>query len=323
MKAIIKLLTFLALCLPLALNAQTFPAKPITLVVPHAPGGPVDLVPRLIAAKLSKSMGVPVIVENRPGAGGNIGAAYVAKANPDGYTLMAFAGVVLTTNPWLFRDAPFSADKDFVPIVNFASTPNVLVVPPSLNVASVKELIEMIKARPGTFNYGTPGPGTSPHLCVEMMKQTVGNIALEHIPYKGGAEVVKDLLEARIQMACSNIAPVITHIQAGRLRALAVSGRVRHPLLPNVPTMEEAGLPGFLELLGWFGLAAPAGTPRAVINALNAEVNLALRDPQIVERLAGLGLTPVGGTPEELAKYIAAESARWRVLIEQAKIKID
>lgn len=322
MKTITNLLSVITLCLPLTLNAQTFPAKPITLLVPYAPGGPVDIIPRTIAPRLSKSMGVPVLVENRPGAGGHIGAAFVTKANPDGYTLLSFASGLFTTNPWLYRDIPFNVETDFVPIVNYASTPNLVVVPPSLNVSSIKELIELARARPGSLNYGTPGPGTSPHLCVEMLKSMVGNPVLEHIAYKGGAEPVKELLAGRIQLACSNMAPVISHVQSGRLRALAVTGRVRDRMFPDVPTMEEAGLQGF-EVLGLFGLAAPANTPKVVIGILNAEVNMALRDPLIVARLAAIGLTPVGGTPEDTANYIMAESAKWRKFIAQAKVKID
>jgi tripartite-type tricarboxylate transporter receptor subunit TctC len=310
------------LCLPLLLHAQAYPTKTITIVVPFQAGGPVDMTPRLIAQSSAISKLSTVIVENRPGAGGNVGAAMVAKAPADGYTLLAFAGGVMTTNRWLFRNMPFTAEKDFAPIAILTSTPNVIVVPASLKVTNLKELIALAQAQPGTLNYATPGAGTSPHLCMELFKRAAGGLSIEHVPYKGGSAVIQDLLAGRVQVSCSNLSPILPYVKAGSLRALAVTSSKRTPSLPDVPTAEEAGLNDF-EVLGWFGLSAPANTPPAVIQTLNVNVNLALREPGVVEKLNALGLVPVGGTPADMKTYIEAESARWRKVIDQAQIKIE
>ncbi len=303
-------------------QAQTYPGGQISLVVPFQPGGPVDLIPRAIASKLAEVLGTAVIVENRPGAGGNVGSAYVAKARPDGLTLLATAGSALTDNKWLFKGLNYDPERDFAPIVRFADTPNVFVVPQDVQVRSVRELIQTVRAQPGLLNYGTPGSGTSPHLCMELFGSAAGGLRFTHIPYKGGAEVVKDLLANRIQISCSNMTPVISHIQGGRLRALAVTGRSRHPLLPEVPTVDESGLPGF-EVIGWFALLAPAATPASTIDRLNAEVVKILRDPVIADRLKTFGVTAIGDSPAEFSRYMVAEMAKWRRLIEETKLSVE
>ena len=318
MKAVIALFFYLALLLPGTSVAQDYPARPITLVVPFQAGGPVDIVPRIIGERLSPSLKVPVVVENKAGAGGNIGAAQVAKANPDGYVLLATAGGVLTANPWLFRDARFNPDTDFVPIVGLASTANVVVVSPKSGITTMKELIQRAKA-PGQIHYSSPGVGTTPHLCMELLKQMSGAVALTHVPYKGGAEAVRDVMSGEVQASCTNLPNVVSLLKTGKLRALAVTSQTRDPLFPEVPTVEEAGLPGF-ESIGWFGLVAPAKTPPAIVDLLNKEVNRALQDPAVQRRLAEMGMTRMGGTQEDFKRYIDKESSKWRKLIELANI---
>jgi len=322
MRALLIPIVAILQCVPLVTAAQSFPAGQITLVVPYQPGGPVDLIPRTIAPRLAEALGATVVVENRPGAGGNVGSAYVAKAKPDGLTLLATAGSALTVNKWLFKNLNYDPERDFAPIVRFADTPNVFVAHQDVPVRNVRELIQLARAQPGKLNYGTPGTGTSPHLCVELFSNAAGGIKLTHVPYKGGADVVKDLLANRIQVACSNMTPVISHIQGGRLRALAVTGKARHPLLPDVPTVDEAGVPGF-EVTGWFALLAPAGTPAATIERLNAEVVKALRDPAVAERFKAFGVTSIGDSPAEFGRYMAAEMTKWRKVIEDAKLAVE
>ncbi len=322
MRALLIPIVAVLQCVPLMTAAQPFPAGQITLVVPYQPGGPVDLIPRTIAPRLAEALGATVIVENRPGAGGNVGSAYVAKAKPDGLTLLATAGSALTVNKWLFKNLNYDPERDFSPVVRFADTPNVFVAHQDVPVRNVRELIQVARAQPGKLNYGTPGTGTSPHLCVELFSNAAGEIKLTHIPYKGGADVVKDLLANRIQIACSNLTPVISHIQGGRLRALAVTGKARHPLLPDVPTVDEAGLAGF-EVTGWFALLAPAGTPAATVERLNAEVVKALRDPAVAERFKAFGVTGIGDSPAEFGRYMAAEMTKWRKVIEDAKLTVE
>jgi tripartite-type tricarboxylate transporter receptor subunit TctC len=305
-----------------AIHAQTYPTGQVTLVVPFQPGGPVDLIPRTVAPKLAEALGVPVSVENRPGAGGNVGSAHVAKAKPDGHVLLATAGSALAVSKWLFKGLNYDPEKDFAPIVRFADTPNVFVAPPEQPFKSIQELVQVVKARPGEFNHGTPGSGTSPHLCMELFMNTAGKLRITHVPYKGGADVVRDLLANRIQLACSNMTPVVAHIQAGKLRALAVTSRSRHPLLPDVPTVDEAGLPGF-EVTGWFALLAPAGTPAAVVERLNTEVVKALRDAVVAERMKTFGVATIGDSSAEFARYLSAEMGKWRKLIEEAKLSAE
>jgi tripartite-type tricarboxylate transporter receptor subunit TctC len=320
-----SLQTVLLACLllaPAAIQAQSWPSGQVTLVVPFQPGGPVDLIPRTLAPKLAEALGVPVIVENRPGAGGNVGSAHVAKAKPDGHVLLATAGSALAVNKWLYKGLNYDPEKDFAPVVRFADTPNVFVAPTEQPFKTLQELIQVARSRPGELNHGTPGSGTSPHLCVELFMNAAGKLRITHVPYKGGADVVRDLLANRIQLACSNMTPVIAHIQAGKLRALAVTSRSRHPLLPDVPTVDEAGLPGF-EVTGWFALLAPAGTPAPVVERLNAEVVKALRDAAVAERMRTFGVTPIGDSSAEFGRYLAAEMGKWRKLIEETKLSAE
>lgn len=317
-----RLILSLAMVLVNTALAQTFPSGPISIVVPFEPGGPTDLIPRAIAPRLSEALGVPVTVENRPGAAGNVGAGIVAKSAPDGRRLLLFQSGLFTVNPWLFRELPFHPENDFTPITDLASTPNVLVVNADLKATTVAELVGLMKAKPAGFNFGTPGRGTSPHLCVELFRQMAGGLEAVHVPFKSGPAAVTNLLNNQVQFSCMNISAVLPSVKAQRLRVLAITTSARSPLLPEVPTMDEAGLAGF-EVTGWFGLAAPAATPRETIARLNTEIRSALADPGVGERLKAVGLTILGDAPANVAKKLSAESAKWKQLVETAKIRIE
>lgn len=311
-----------ALCTPVTTGAQPFPAGPIAIVVPFEPGGPSDLIPRTLAPRMSEALGVPVTIENKPGAAGNVGAGDVSRSKPDGRKLLLFQGGLFTVNPWIFKELPFNPQRDFTPITDLASTPNVMVVSSDVKANTIAELIDLIKANPNAFNYGTPGRGTSPHLCVESFKLMSGGLNIVHVPFKSGPAAVTNLLSNQVQLSCMNISAVLPSIKGNRVRALAITSTSRSSLLPGVPTMDEAGFRGF-EVSGWFGLAAPAQTPKETVNRLNAVIREALTDPGVVERLNRAGLTIMGDTPENVARNISAESAKWRKIIETANIRMD
>ncbi len=302
--------------------AQSFPSGPIVIVVPFAPGGPADLIPRIIAPKMSETLGVPVIIENKPGAAGNVGAGDVARSNPDGRKILLFQNGLFTVNPWIFKELPFNPQRDFTPVIDLASTPNVMVVNAEVKAKTIAELVEQIKAKPDAFNYGTPGRGTSPHLCVESFKLMSGGLGLVHVPFKSGPAAVTNLLSNQVQLSCMNISAVLPSIKANRIRALAITSTSRNGLLPDVPTMVESGFKGF-EILGWFALAVPSQTPKETVSRLHAVIKDALADPRVVERLGAAGLTIMGDTSENVARNIAAESAKWRKIIETANIRMD
>ncbi len=300
--------------------AQQYPSKPIRLVVGFAAGGPSDVSARTIAQKLTEKWGQPVIVDTRPGASGNIATEIVAKAPADGYTLLlpAFAHAV---NPFLYSKLPFDAAKDFAPILLFASIANLLVVHPSVPASSVTELIAFAKAHPGQLTVGSAGNGTSSHLSAELLNM-MGGIKTTHVPYKGLTPAHTDLLAGRLTMLFDGIVNGMPAVRAGRLRALGVTTATRWRGAPNIPTMAEAGLAGF-EVNSWFGLLAPAGTPRDIIGRLNSEVARALREPDARERLYTIGAEPMDNTPEEFAAYIAAEMAKWSKVVKTAGIRAD
>ncbi len=300
--------------------AQQYPSKPIRLVVGFAAGGPSDVSARTIAQKLTEKWGQPVIVDTRPGASGNIATEIVAKAPADGYTLLlpAFAHAV---NPFLYSKLPFDAAKDFAPILLFASIANLLVVHPSIPASSVTELLAFAKAHPGQLTVGSAGNGTSSHLSAELLNM-MGGIKTTHVPYKGLTPAHTDLLAGRLTMLFDGIVNGMPAVRAGRLRALGVTTATRWRGAPNIPTMAEAGLAGF-EVNSWFGLLAPAGTPRDIIGRLNSEVARALREPDARERLYTIGAEPMDNTPEEFAAYIAAEMAKWSKVVKTAGIRAD
>ncbi len=297
--------------------AQEYPSRPVRLVVPFAAGGPNDIVARLVGGRLSDALGQPIVVENRPGAGGNIGTDFVAKAPPDGYTLLSAGPGSLIINP-LLGSVPYDTARDFAPVSLMASAPNVLVVHPSLPARSVRELIELARARPRRLNYASGGPGSTPHLSGALFAVMAG-IDIVHVPYKGTGPATADLLGGQVQMAFFGIPPLLPYIKSGKLRALAVTGARRSPELPEVPTVHEAALPGY-EVSPWYGLLAPAGTPRAIVELLNAEVTKIVRSPQMKEKLASQGAEPAGGTPEDYAATIRADAATWARVVKEARL---
>src|SRR3990172_6232154 len=314
-----SLAALVAVATPLA-TAQTFPVKPIRFVVPFAPGGGTDLLARAIGQRLTDVLGQPVVGDNRAGAGGVIGADLVAKAAPDGYTIVLGSPGPLTINPNLRPSIPYRL-KDFAPITLATISPFVLVVNPALGVASVKELIALAKAKPGALNFGSGGNGSVAHLSGEQFKALAGG-QITHVPYKGSNPSIIDLIGGQLQLVIDNLPVLVLHVRSGRLKALALGTRKRSVLLPEVPTMIEAGVPGYQASTA-FGVLAPAGTPRAIMARLNREIVTILRAPDLIERFAGLGLEAVGSTPEEYAEHLRAELAQYSKLIKSIGLKLE
>jgi tripartite-type tricarboxylate transporter receptor subunit TctC len=310
----------LAAALP-ASRAQAFPSKPIRLICPFPPGGAVDIASRAIAAELSKTIGQPVNVENRPGAGGNIGGAEAARSAPDGHTIFMTTSGIQAINPVLYSKMPFDPAKDLVPIAALVSLSNVLVVHPSVKANSVQELIALAKAQPKSLNCASSGSGTSIHMSLEMFKQLT-KTDIVHVPYKGSAPALTDLLGGQVQLMFDNIPSAISQIRAGKLKALATTGPKRSATLPDLPTMIEAGFPNY-QSTAWFGISAPAGTPREIIDRLNAEGQKAVRAPDFVKRMNELGYDIVGGTPEQMAAMIQEELRRWGPVVKASGAKVD
>lgn len=301
--------------------AQAFPNKPLRLICPFPPGGAVDIASRAIAQELSKNLGQPVTVENRPGAGGNIGGAEAARANPDGYTIFMTTSGIQAINPVLYTKMPFDPNKDLIPVSALVSLNNVLVLHPSIKANSVPEVIAMAKAQPGAMNYASSGSGTSIHMSGEMFKSLTG-VNITHIPYKGSAPAVTDLLGGQVMMMFDNIPSAIPHIKSGKLKALATTGSKRDPLLPELPTLAEAGVSGY-ESGVWFGLAVPANTPRDVVMKLNAEAIKGTRSPEFVKRMTELGYNIMGTSPEVMLDMTKAEVQRWGPIVRSSGAKAD
>ena len=306
---------------PLAAAQTPYPGKPVRLVVPFPAGGTTDILARAAAQKLSEAWGQQVIVDNRPGAGGNIGAELVAKAAPDGYTLLMGTVGTHAINASLYSKLPYDPVKDFAPVILVAGVPNVLVVNPSLPVNSVPELIAYAKANPGALNFASSGSGTSIHLSGELFKTLTG-VQMTHVPYKGSAPALTDLMGGQVQLMFDNLPSSLGFIKAGKLRALAVTSSARAAALPDVPALAEAGVPGF-EASSWFGILAPAGTPRDIILRINGEVAKWLASPEAREKLAGQGAIAAGGTPEDFARHINAEMAKWAKVVKESGAKVD
>ena len=302
-------------------SAQTFPSKPIRLICPFTPAGAVDIASRAIASELSKILGQTVTVENRPGAGGNIGGAEAARSAPDGHTLFMTTSGINAINPALYAKMPFDPIKDMEPVVALVSLSNVLVVHPSVKAHSVAEVIALAKADPGKLNFASSGSGTSVHMSAEMFKY-LAKVDMQHIPYKGSAPAMTDLLGGQVMMMFDNIPSALPHIRAGKLRALAVTGAKRDPLLPEVPTVAEAGVAGY-ESGVWFGLSVPAGTPKEVIARLNDAAVKGTRSPEFVKRMTELGYSIIGSTPEQMAEMNKVEVARWVPIVKASGAKAD
>jgi len=316
-------LAIAAACLitaPMFAAAQPYPNRPIHLVVGFPPGGINDIVARIVGQKMSESLGQPVIVENRGGAGGTIGADWVSKATSDGYTLLLGSVSNLAMAPSLYASLPYDPTKDFTPVGLVAAAPNIMVVNPDFPVHSVKDLIELAKQKPGTIDYASAGIGTSNHLTVELLK-VMADIDIVHVPFRGDGPAIAAVLAGQVPMQFPTLPVALPYIKSGKLRAVAVSSATRSPLLPEVPTVAESGgLPEFAVSI-WVGIVAPPGTPKEIVDRLNAEIRKAVALPDIREHLAALGADPASDTPEQFSAYIAAETAQWLKVARAAKIK--
>lgn len=301
--------------------AQDYPVKPIRFIAPNLPGGPTDILARLIGQKLSESLGQPVVIENRAGAAGNIGTEVAAKSPPDGYTILSGNVATFGANVSLYKRLGFDPIKDFAPVVLVATQPNILVVHPSLPVTSVKELVALAKARPGQLNYAGSGMGAVAHLAAELFKTLTGT-NIVHISYKSAGPALIDLISGQNQLMFATSLSVMPHIKSNRVRPLAVTTAKRSRFMAELPTIAEAGVPGF-EATTWHGVLVPAGTPAPIIDRLNAEINRMLQLPDVRERLGALGGEIVGGTPKEFAEHIQREIPRWAKVIKAAGIQLD
>ena len=305
----------------MALAADSFPVRPIRIVVAYTPAGATDILARIIGQKFIETWSQPVIVDNRPGANGNIGTEYAAKATADGYTLLMVTAGTHGINPSLYRKLGFDAVKDFAPISLVALVPNIFVVNNALPVKDLKEFIAYAKANQGKLNYGSPGNGSTAHLSMELFKSMTG-VQMQHIPYKGSAAVLADLIGGRIVATMDNMPPYVPQVKAGKIRALAVSPARRSPAVPDVPTVAEAAVPGY-DSGAWFGLVAPAHTPQEIVDKLSRETARILKAPDANARLAELGAEPVGSTPEQFSALIKAEIAKWAKVIKGANVELQ
>jgi tripartite-type tricarboxylate transporter receptor subunit TctC len=313
---------FAALLVAVALPvfAQSFPNKPVRIIVPYPPGGGTDVVARTVAPKMQEALGQPVVVENRAGAGGNIGTEVVAKSPADGYTLLV-ASASTAINQTLTKNLSWDAVRDFSPVVLLVLNQSLLVVHPSVPASSVRELIALARAKPGSVTYASYGNGSSAHLIGELFKMMAG-VDLLHVPYKGAAPAVNDLLGGQVNMLFSDVAAILPHVKSGKVRALGIGSEKRFAGLPEVPTIAEAGVPGFVGG-GFLGLVAPAGTPREVVAALNAAALKSLAAPEVIERLNALASPPQGGTPEAFGALLRAEVDKWAKVIRAGNVKAD
>jgi tripartite-type tricarboxylate transporter receptor subunit TctC len=312
------IITLSLLALPVA--AQSYPTRAVRLVVPSSPGGGTDISARILAPQLTRFLGQQVVVENRPGAGTMIGGEAVARAAPDGYTLLMGIST-LAINPAMYRKVPYDALKDLAPISQAVSLSNVLVVHPSLPAKSVKEFVALVKPRPGQINFASAGVGTSPHLSMELFLVMTG-LKMLHVPYKGSGPGVTDLIAGHVPAMMPNMLSAQPHIKSGRLRALGVTGSKRAPGADDIPTIAEAGVPGY-EAVQWYGVLAPAGTPRDIISKLHTGVVRALQNPEVRQRLLNDGAEPIGSSPDEFAAYLRSETAKWAKVTQAAGIKPD
>jgi tripartite-type tricarboxylate transporter receptor subunit TctC len=319
-RALVSAALTAAACVAPAAWAQDYPSRPVHVVVPYPAGGPNDIIVRLVGRRLGETLGQPIVVENRPGAGGNIGTDSVAKSAPDGYTLVSVGPGALIINPLLGK-VPYDTMRDFAPVTIMAVAPNALVAHPSFPAKSVAELIALARAKPGTINYASGGSGSTPHLAAALFA-VMAKVQLTHVPYKGTGPATADLIGGQVQIAFLGIPTVLPHIRSGKLRALAVTGKNRSPELPGVPTVDEAGVAGY-ELSPWYGLLAPAGTPPAVITRLADDVTKIVRAPEMREQLAAQGAEPTGGTPETFARTLRSDAATWGRVVKDAGIRAD
>jgi tripartite-type tricarboxylate transporter receptor subunit TctC len=324
MKRVCRLLlpVLAALAAPWALaQGAPFPSRPVTLVVPVAPGGILDAVARMLSAEMSKHLGQPVVVDNKPGASGNIGATHVVRSKPDGYTLLVGYSMFHVGNPSMFKELAWDPVRDFASVAMVAVSPHVVAVHPSVPAQTLKELVELARASPGKLNYASPGSGSVPHVGMELFKQQTG-IKVEHVPYKGAGPMMQDVISGAVQMTIATPPSLLGFVNSGRVRALAVAAKDRHPLMPNVPTTGEAGYPNF-ELEAWVALFAPAGTPADVLARLTAAVQEALKSPEVVERARATGMGIRFMPAAQLDATVKSDLVYWSKVIRDAGIKAD
>lgn len=300
---------------------QDYPNRPVRLVVPWPPGGTVDILARPVGQRLSANFGQTIVIDNRPGANSILGSDIVAKATPDGYTFLLDNVTGHSANITLYRKLPFNSLKDYAPITLIASTPNLLVVHPSTPVKTVKDVVAVAKTQPGKLAYASFGTGSAAHLAGEMFKGIAG-IDLVHVPYKGGAPALADVIGGRMYMMFASLPSVIAHVEAGRVRGVAIAGTKRSSALPNVPTTVESGFAG-LDATTWYGAMFPAKTPKAVVSRMSTEINRVIREPEMAKRLTSLGYELVGTTPEQLAKHLESETVRWGKVVRQSGARLD
>ena len=309
------------LCIPNAVAQGNYPNKPIRLVVPFVPGGPTDIQGRMVAEKLAQRTGQQVVVDNRGGAGGNIGMEIVAKAPPDGYTLVIATVGTWAVNPHLYKQMPFDVLRDFTPLMQVSSSPGVLTVHPSVPVKTVKDLIALAKEKPGTLTYGSSGVGGFGHICGELFGMLSG-AKMVHVPYKSSAPALNDILGGQIQVLFNNMISTVPHLKTNRIRALATTGAKRSPALPDIPTVAEAGVPGY-ENSSWSGMGGPSGMPKPLVARIHAELVAIANLPDIRERHATVGADMIGSTPEQFAAYLRAEVDKFGKLVKQAGIQAN
>jgi tripartite-type tricarboxylate transporter receptor subunit TctC len=311
----------LAVALPLRAAGDDYPSRPVKIIVPFAPGGSTDVVARILADKLGAELKQSFVVDNRAGAGGNIGADLVAKSAPDGYTLLMGTTGVLSINGHLYKSLSYDPDKDFAPVSYTSLITNILVVNPEVPARTVPELVRLAKTKPGSLTFASSGSGSSTHLSGELFKALTAT-DIVHVPYRGSSQALIDVMSGQVTMLFDNAPSSLPFIQQGKLRAVAVTSTRRLPNLPDLPTLEEAGVKGY-ESLSWSGIVAPAGTPRPIIEKLNASIDRILKMEEVRQKLAALGVEPVGGTPEAFARHVRAESEKWGKLVKSANITVN
>jgi tripartite-type tricarboxylate transporter receptor subunit TctC len=301
--------------------ADPYPTRPVRIIVPFPPGGPADALARIVGDKLASGWKQAIVVENRPGAGGNIGMELGAKAAPDGYTLVLAPAGNLTVNPSLYRSVPYDVAKDFAPVTVIAAVPNILIVSNAVPAKSVAELIAYAKAHPGELNYSSPGAGSGAHLAGELFKSMAG-VDMTHVPYAGIAPAVTAVVGGQVQLMFAGSTAALPQVQGGKVRALGVASPARSSAAPGLPTLSESGLTGF-DVTSWYGIVAPAKTPPDVVNKIAADIARVLAEPDIREKLAAQGTEPIGNTPAEFAAMIRSETAKWRKIVTEANIKVE